>query len=168
MSSLHQSYSMSDLSLATEAAEEQAVAPKRTMSMHRNRRERDQPHQTKRRGGAASTRGAVSSNSNMSSSRSVSSPRAASGEAQAASKTCALYGTLPRSISFIYTRTPIHNYSGLFRSTRRRVTDSYNSPRKAADSFYSPRRSTESSHTSGSRERDREWERKRGSRLSLL
>ena len=107
MSSLHQSHSMSDLSLATEAAGEQAVAPKRTMSMHRNRRERDQPHQTKRRGGAASsrgavssnmssTRGAVSSNSNMSSSRSVSSPRAAAGEAQAASKTCALYGTLPR------------------------------------------------------------------------
>ena len=107
MSSLHQSYSMSDLSLATEAAEERAVAPKRTMSMHRNRRERDQPHQTKRRGGAASTRGAVastmsstrgamSSNSNMSSSRSVSSPRAAAGEAQAASKTCELYGTLPR------------------------------------------------------------------------
>ena len=119
MSSLHQSYSMSDLSLATEAAEDQAVAPKRTMSMHRNRRERDQPHQTKRRGAAASSRSTVSSNSNMSStrstvssnmsptrgavssnsnmsSRSVSSPRAASGEAQAASKTCALYGTLPR------------------------------------------------------------------------
>ena len=99
MSSLHQSYSMSDLTLATtEAAEERAVAPKRTMSMHRNRRERDQPHQTKRRGGAASTRSAVSSNSNsnMSSTRSVSSPRAAAGEAQAASKTCALYGTLPR------------------------------------------------------------------------
>ena len=94
MSSLHQSYSMSDLSLATEAAEERAVAPKRTMSMHRNRRERDQPHQTKRRGAAASTRGAVASN--MSSTRSVSSPRAAAGEAQAASKTCALYGTLPR------------------------------------------------------------------------
>ena len=95
MSSLHQSYSMSDLTLATtEAAEERAVAPKRTMSMHRNRRERDQPHQTKRRGAAASTRSAVSSN--MSSIRSVSSPRAAAGEAQAASKTCALYGTLPR------------------------------------------------------------------------
>ena len=97
MSSLHQSYSMSDLTLATtEAAEERAVAPKRTMSMHRNRRERDQPHQTKRRGAAASTRSAVASNSNMSSTRSVSSPRAAAGEAQAASKTCALYGTLPR------------------------------------------------------------------------
>ena len=95
MSSLHQSYSMSDLSLATaEAAEERAVAPKRTMSMHRNRRERDQPHQTKRRGAAASTRSAVASN--MSTTRSVSSPRAAAGEAQAASKTCALYGTLPR------------------------------------------------------------------------
>jgi len=101
MKSLHHSYSLNDLSQNSLTDEHTPVSVKRTMSVNRRERSHQSPSSrsdiVKRRNTSSSRTSLKSTDSNTTKPRPMSSSKIGEYSSSGTSKTCSLYGTLPRN-----------------------------------------------------------------------